>query len=245
MTTFSLHRGARWIGIACTATTLLHAAVSPASALAAGPRVALDAGHSPAQPGARSAGGAPEHRFNTTLRARVADDLRAAGASVAYTAGDDEEIALQARSSRVPDADLFVSLHHDSMQQAYIDAGRQREFHGFAIFVSARNPDYQQSLRCAKAIGARLRAAGQQPSLYHAEPIRGENRPIIDGTLGIHRFDDLVVLRTARMPALLIEAGVIANPDEEARLQQPATVARVAGAISAGVLDCSRTASRL
>ena len=97
------------------------------------------------------------------------------------------------------------------MQQKYIDAGRQREFAGFSIFVSQRNPRYEESLRCAKAIGEALVAAGEKPSLYHAEPIAGENRPLLDRRLGVHRFDGLAVLKTATMPAVLVEAGVIVN----------------------------------
>ncbi|MCQ4384037.1 N-acetylmuramoyl-L-alanine amidase, partial [Clostridioides difficile] len=100
----------------------------------------------------------------------------------------------------------------------FIDAGRQREFRGVSVFVSERNPHYAASLRCAKAIAERLVASGARPSLYPAQPIRGENRPLIDPQLGIHRCDDLVVRRTAPIPAVLVEAGVIVNPDEEARL---------------------------
>ena len=55
-------------------------------------------------------------------------------------------------------------------------------------------------------------AAGEKPSLYHAEPIAGENRPLLDRRLGVHRFDGLAVLKTATMPAVLVEAGVIVNP---------------------------------
>lgn len=91
----------------------------------------------------------------------------------------------------------------------------------------------------AREIGERLRAAGETPSLYHADPIRGENRPLIDARLGIHRFDDLVVLRTARVPALLIEAGVIVNPREEARLAQADTIRRLGAAIAAGIEACT------
>jgi N-acetylmuramoyl-L-alanine amidase len=40
------------------------------------------------------------------------------------------------------------------------------------------------------------------------------------------------------MPAVLVEAGVIANPDEEPRLQNPATIAKIANAISEGVVAC-------
>ena len=200
--------------------------------------VIVDAGHTPAHPGATGASGRVEHLYNLDLSKAVAQDLQAAGERVVRTGADDREIGLADRPNAAPNADFFISIHHDSMPQAWIDEGRNRQLKGFAVFVSERNPHYEQSLACAKAIGERLLAAGETPSLYHATPIKGENRPLIDRQLGIHRFDDLVVLRTAPMPAVLVEAGVIVNPDEERRLAQPATIAKLANAISKGVVDC-------
>jgi N-acetylmuramoyl-L-alanine amidase len=200
--------------------------------------IIVDAGHTPAHPGATGASGRVEHLYNLDLSKAVTTDLEAAGDRVTRTGTDSREIALADRPNAEPKADFFISIHHDSIQQAWIDEGRRGEFRGYSIFVSELNPHYQQSLACAKAIGERLRAAGETPSLYHATPIKGENRPLIDRQLGIHRFDDLVVLKTAPMPAVLVEAGVIVNPDEERRLADPATIAKLAQAISRGILDC-------
>lgn len=200
--------------------------------------VIVDAGHTQAHPGATGASGRVEHLYNLDLSKAVADDLKADGDRVTRTGANDVEIALADRPNAVPNADFFISIHHDSMQQAWIDSGRNKALKGYAIFVSELNPHYERSVACAKAIGERLQAAGETPSLYHATPIKGEDRPLIDRRLGIHRFDDLVVLKTARMPAVLVEAGVIVNPDEERRLAQPATIDRLADAISKGVMDC-------
>jgi len=212
------------LGVLCVSTS--HAA-----------SIIVDAGHTPAHPGATGASGRVEHLYNLDLSKAVAFDLAAAGDRIIRT-GADGEIGLADRPNAAPKADFFISIHHDSMQQAWIDAGRNRELKGYAIFVSELNPHYQQSLTCAKAIGERLLAAGETPSLYHATPIKGENRPLIDRRLGIHRFDDLVVLKTAHMPAVLVEAGVIVNPGEERRLAEPATIRNLADAISRGIMDC-------
>ncbi len=201
--------------------------------------IVVDTGHTSARPGATGASGRVEYLYNLDLSGAVAERLGAHGDRVLRTSADGREIALDQRATQAPDASLFVSIHHDSMQQQFIDAGRQREFHGFAVFVSERNPHYAESLRCAKAIAERLIAAGETPSLYHAQPIRGENRPLIDPRLGIHRFDDLVVLRTAPVPAVLVEAGVIVNPDEEKRLARPDTIRRLSTAIAGGIDACT------
>ncbi|WP_175921665.1 N-acetylmuramoyl-L-alanine amidase family protein [Burkholderia latens] len=215
------------------------AAASPDAQSASASYIVVDTGHTPAHPGATGASGRVEYRYNLDLSTAVADRLVAHGDRVLRTSADGREIALDQRSTQAPDANLFVSIHHDSMQQQFIDAGRQREFRGFAVFVSERNPHYAESLRCAKSIAGRLVAAGERPSLYHAQPIKGENRPLIDPQLGIHRFDDLVVLRTAPIPAVLVEAGVIVNPDEEKRLAQRETIQRLAAAIAGGIDACT------
>ncbi|MDN7665320.1 N-acetylmuramoyl-L-alanine amidase family protein [Burkholderia vietnamiensis] len=226
---------------------LLAAPLVPGAARAAGPDapppsaryIVVDTGHTPAHPGATGASGRVEYRYNLDLSTAVAATLVAHGDRVLRTSADGREIALDQRSTQAPDANLFVSIHHDSMQQQFIDAGRQREFHGFAVFVSERNPHYAEGLRCAKSIAEHLLAAGERPSLYHAQPIKGENRPLIDPQLGIHRFDDLVVLRTAPIPAVLVEAGVIVNPDEEKRLAQRDTIQRLGASIAGGIDACT------
>ncbi|OZI35114.1 cell wall hydrolase [Bordetella genomosp. 10] len=201
--------------------------------------IVVDTGHTPQHPGATGASGRVEYQYNLDLSGAVAHDLMALDDRVKRVSVNGKEIALAERTAQAPDADFFISIHHDSMPQAWIDAGRQREFAGYSIFVSRLNPHYDQSLRCAQAIGEHLLAAGEKPSLYHATPIPGENRPLIDKRLGIHRFDDLVVLKTATMPAVLVEAGVIVNPDEEKRLAQPQTIAKLANAIAQAVHDCN------
>ncbi len=92
--------------------------------------------------------------------------------------------------------------------------------------MSRLNSHTESSLKCASAIGAALRGAGFRPSRYHADPIVGENRPFADEANGVHYFDNLAVLKTASIPALLFEAGVIVNRDEELRMRDPAVRSR-------------------
>lgn len=212
------------------------------SALAALPvqaaHIVVDTGHTPKKPGATGASGRVEYLYNLDLSGAVAADLTGLGDKVTRVSADGKEIELAQRATRERSANLFVSIHHDSMQQQFIDAGRQREFAGYAVFVSKKNPHYEASLQCAKAIAWELKAAGEKPSLYHAEPIPGENRPLIDRELGVHQFDDLIVLKTAPMPAVLVEAGNIVNPDEESRMAQAATIERISAAIARGAHGC-------
>ncbi|WP_230414249.1 N-acetylmuramoyl-L-alanine amidase [Collimonas silvisoli] len=201
-------------------------------------QVLIDTGHTTENPGAIGAAGHREFDLNRQLAVALSKALKAQGLDVVDVAAQGSPASLQARTEASGSAALFVSIHHDSMQQAWLDAGRSREFSGYAIFVSASKPQYARSLECAKSISRKLLSMGEHPSLYHATPIAGENRPLLDRSLGIHRFDDLVVLKTAESPALLIEIGVLANPDQEARLASPRFAGLAANAIAGGIRQC-------
>jgi len=54
----------------------------------------------------------------------------------------------------------------------------------------------------------------------------------------VHYYDNLIVLKTARTPAVLLEAGVIVNRDEELKVQSEETRTRIAAAVAQGVERC-------
>jgi N-acetylmuramoyl-L-alanine amidase len=60
-------------------------------------------------------------------------------------------------------------------------------------------------------------------------------RQLVDAEAGVYRFDQLVVLRQTRMPAVLLEAGSIINRDEELVLQSPERQATIAEAVTDAV----------
>lgn len=233
------------------------AAAAPAPACSPGDFViALDVGHSLRSPGATSARGVPEFRFNQGLAAVVADALAAAGFRKGFVINADGRIgSLQERVAQADrrHAGLFLAIHHDSVQPRYLaewttDGVTYRysdQFHGFSLFVSGKNPRFTDSRRFATLTGQALTARGFTPTLHHAEPIPGEGRPLLDAVLGLYRFDDLIVLKEAGMPAVLLEAGVIPNRDEELKLTDPAYRQRIAAAIVAAAQEyCSGVSGR-
>ena len=207
---------------------------APIAASAA--EVAVDVGHSLDKPGVISVTGVPEFEYNKALAFRVREALESTGLRVRMIGERGDFTELAARPRAATGADLFVSIHHDSVQERYLPvAGR---FAGFSLFVSRLNPKVKESLACASAIGAAMRRAGFTPSRYHADPVLGESRPFADEQNGVHYFDNLAVAKTATLPALLFEAGVIVNPEEEARVSKPEVRAAMAGAIAQGVSQC-------
>ncbi len=125
--------------------------------------------------------------------------------------------------------DLLLSIHHDCTRERYIRrwefAGVERnysdKFSGHSLFVSIKNALYRQSVAFAKLLGRELAAAGLQYTPQHAEDIPTARLPLIDAELGVYRYDNLVVLKDVRVPAVLFEAGLIINRKEELILATP------------------------
>lgn len=233
---------ARRLALTCLAMTGVHANAGKA------PLVAVDVGHTLQAPGATSARGAREYDLNSALARVIADHLRAAGLPVMLVNGDGRIAALTQRTAAATQsgAGFFLSVHHDSVQPQFLERWtlhgtphwRSRGRRGFSLFVSRKNPDLTTSLRCASRVGNALREAGFSPSTYHAEEIPGESRTFADADNGVYYDDNLAVLRTASSPAILLEAGVITDPDEESRLRAPPARQRLASAVAAGLRAC-------
>ena len=198
--------------------------------------MAVDVGHYRGKPGVISATGRPEFDYNLELAVQVANELRTRGLAVRMIGERGDYAELHHRTRDAKGADLFVSIHHDSVQERYLPVASK--FAGYSLFVSRRNPRAKEALACASAIGERMRAAGLVASRYHADPVLGESRPFADEANGVHWYDNLAVGHTASMPSVLVEAGVIVNRDEEARMRDPKVQAAIAAAVAEGAARC-------
>lgn len=211
------------------------------AAIAAPAVVAVDVGHGIKDSGALSARGRPEFEFNQVFASVLADALRSRQLGVAEInfAGDIGSLA--ARPAQASGSDFFISIHHDSISETWLQFwdwdGREASYtevkRGYGIFVSAQNPDLASSLRCASSIGAMLRRAGFVPSTWH-----GRKHFPADAENGVWYYDNLVVLYRTTLPAVLFEAGVIKHREEELELRDPARQARMADAVATGIAAC-------
>lgn len=209
--------------------------------VAAAPRVAVDVGHTLAEPGAMSARGRSEFEFNRELGGLLAFALRARAVAVqeinfAGVIGSLAERPEQARGS-----DFFISIHHDSISPEYLqfwdwdgyEANHTTLKRGFGIFVSRRNPELAASLRCASVLGTGLRRAGFEPTTWH-----GRKHQPADAENGVWYYDNLVVLHKSTFPALLFEAGVIKHREEELELLDAERQLRMAEVLADGLAAC-------
>jgi N-acetylmuramoyl-L-alanine amidase len=155
-------------------------------------------------------------------------------------------LAERVRRAKALAADLFLSIHHDSVPTRFLEKweveGEERSFSdrfsGHSIFISQDSSDYAGSLLFARLLGGQLQERGLKYTPHYTDPIMGNRkRRLVDAHAGVYRYDQLIVLRTTGMPAVLLEAGSIINREEELRMasaeHQALTSAAVADAVTA------------
>jgi N-acetylmuramoyl-L-alanine amidase len=221
-------------------------------------RVILDVGHSAEIPGALSARGVGEYTFNLSLAQAIEKKLLEAGFSktaLLITPGK----AIAGLVSRVnyathAPADLFLSIHHDAVPDSFLEKwtydGKSHNycdrFKGHSIFISRDGSEYKASFLFGKLLGNQLKAQGLTYTPHYVEKFMGRRqRELVDADAGVYRFDNLVVLRSTNMPAVLFEAGSIINRDEELLMASPEHQSTIAAAVTTAVENyCQAQGSR-
>ncbi len=178
--------------------------------------IVLDPGHSPKNTspydGAIGPMGTFEYQVNMAIARKLNEDLLALGASVQMTRSGDETVALADRPGKAKDlgGDLFISIHNNAIGDGEDPFSQPR---GFSIFHYQRH-----SMDLAAAV--------------HRSYVK--NIPLPDEGL---RYGDYLVARMTWMPAILVESAYMIFPDQEEMLNSPGFQARLASAITEGVLD--------
>jgi N-acetylmuramoyl-L-alanine amidase len=211
-------------------------------------RVVVDVGHTSESPGAKSARGVGEYDFNLRLATLVEQDLLRAGFGrtvLLITDGPTRKgLAERVARANALSADLFLSIHHDSVPDSFLQAweyeGEKRHysdrFKGHSIFFSNDNVDPAASLMFGHLLGEELKARGLQYTPHYIEKFMGRRqRLLVDVKAGVYRYDQLIVLRTTHMPAVLLEAGSIINRDEELELSSHEHRALISAAVTDAV----------
>ena len=211
-------------------------------------RAVVDVGHTAEAPGAMSARGVPEFEFNLRLAKLIEERLIERGfvnANLLITEGP-ARIGLSERVRRANalKADLLVSIHHDSVPQflkeEWEHEGQRQSysdrFKGHSIFVSHGNRKRAASYTFGRLLGRALNANGLEYTPHYSQAFMGRwRRDLVDAEAGVYRYDALIVLRTARMPAVLLEAGSIVNRDEELLLASAGHQLLIAGSVANAV----------
>jgi N-acetylmuramoyl-L-alanine amidase len=168
----------------------------------------IDAGHGGRDPGAIG-NGIQEKDVVLPISLDLGRALQSMGYSVYYTRTNDVEVDLEPRvaSAESVNADLFVSIHANSLASRNTGVNGVETFHARGSAVGKELAEYVQSQIIANtgATDRSVKAAG----FY-------------------------VIARTS-MPAILIETGFVTNPTEAANLNNPSYQKRMAEAIARGI----------
>jgi N-acetylmuramoyl-L-alanine amidase len=213
-------------------------------------RIVLDVGHTAVSEGATSARNVAEFVFNLRLAQRIEEKLRSEGfpeARLLLTEGKARP-SLVKRVAAANDlhANLFLSIHHDSVPNSLLEnwefEGKKSHFSdrfsGYSVYVSRGNPDFKTSLAFAELVGKEMKAQGLQYAQQYTQAIMGRYRhPLLNRVTGVYSYDQLVVLRSTRMPAVLLEAGSIINRDEELKMSSPERQDIISSAVAAAAKE--------
>ena len=216
--------------------------------------IALDAGHGGVDPGATGASGTLEKDVVLAAVEALKTELEARGNyKVVLTRGDDNFITLKdrVRAGRAGKADLFISLHADSVSDASV--------HGASI--------YTLSETASDSVAAELEESENASDIISGVDLSGENDevstilidlaqretknrasvfaqmvlPELDKQTGLiskpHRFAGFRVLKAPDVPSVLIELGFLSNATDEQRLTSPKWRKGAARAIARAVDD--------
>lgn len=177
------------------------------------PVVVLDAGHGGKQSGAVSLTGKLEKTFNLAVILKAGAILEQEGwADVVYTRTTDATLGLQDRVkiAQAANATLFVSLHANSLDKSYPNRDK---INGSETYYSR-----SESLPLAQIMQKHLVAG----TGFKDNGVRSKS---------------LHVTRETKMPAILLEAGYLTNPGNDAALYSEQLQDNLAREIVAGIKE--------
>jgi len=227
------------------------------------PVVVIDAGHGGVDPGAIGVSGLYEKDVTLAVALQAADLLRRTGRYEVHLTRD-RDVFLQLRErvaiARAHQADLFVSVHADSVKNPSV--------RGAAV--------YTLSETASDAEAASLAAAENKADIIAGVDLVGETEDVASILIDLvqrdtknrsaemarytveefrkhaglrqrpHRFAGFRVLKAPDVPSVLIELGFMSNREDERMLRSKDGQARLARAVAAAVqsyLDRSREAA--
>jgi len=214
--------------------------------------VAVDAGHGGVDPGAIGRGGTREKDVTLAIARALAQRIDAEpGMHAVLTRNRDEFVELWDRiaRARAAHADLFVSVHADSI--------RDRSISGASVYVLSVHGASSEAARVLAdrensadlmggipidsngVLGAVLVDAAQDQIIGMSASAAERVMTALEGVGEIRKAQvqraGFVVLKSPAIPSLLVETAYISNPLEERRLRSTEQQSRLAEAIATGV----------
>ncbi|HWQ09190.1 MAG TPA: N-acetylmuramoyl-L-alanine amidase, partial [Holophaga sp.] len=211
------------------------------------PRIVLDPGHGGEDEGAKGRKGLREKDVALDLALALKAELQNQGCEVLLTRQDDAFIPVwdRTRIANEAGADLFVSLH--------LNAAKARAAKGSEVFFLSQSAGDADAAEVAAlenqgavappgtegVVASILDDMAQKAFLQDSEKLAVDVQDQLNRLGGIRergvKQAPFAVLRSAAMPAVLVETAFISNPKEEEKLKDPAFLDQVARAIARGI----------
>ncbi len=208
--------------------------------------VVIDAGHGGRDSGA-SGLASVEKDINLAAALTLADQLGKSGRyKVVLTRASDVYVPLETRVriAQRAGADLFISIHSDSgpetsLKGASIYTLSDKATQRATRFVSGDNWFMKTSLTGDQGVRDILFDLTQRATRNRSAVFAQTLLTHIEGKAPLlrrsHRDAGFMVLLAPDVPAVLLEMGFVSNPDDEARLRDPAGRARLMSAVARAV----------
>ena len=213
-------------------------------------KIIIDPGHGGKDPGAISRTGLKEKDINLDIAKRIKKLLVQQGNEVIMTRETDKTVSLaeRARIANSNHADLFISVHANS--------NRVRRIRGFEIYcLSSKINDSARALSTAQKVEPDIRDASTfglttdikailwdlifTENRAESEELARQICHLVDDRLELmvssQKKAGFQVLKSTRMPAILIEVGYLSNSYEEKMLNNSVYRQQIAEAIALGV----------
>ena len=202
--------------------------------------ICLDAGHGGKDPG-NQVGSHQEKRYTLLLAQEVRDLLAQSGFRVVMTRAGDSYPERSARPeiARRARADLFISFHYNSVTG---DGNGTRGVESYCLTpAGATSTNARGEVGDTRAVLGNLANARSTLLAYQIQKTLVHRVGMEDRGLKRARFE---ILRTAEMPAVLIECGFMSDPAEAQRIFDSVFRRRMAKAIVDGVLGYKQRVER-
>ncbi|MFL2771611.1 MAG: N-acetylmuramoyl-L-alanine amidase [Rhodospirillaceae bacterium] len=202
------------------------------------PVIAIDPGHGGVDPGAIGVSGVREKEITLAAAKEMKKALEQTGRyKVILTRDRDVSLGLRQRiaKSRRSSADVFVSLHADSIKRpevrglsVYTLSEKASDREAAALAVKENKADLiigmdltNESADVRNILLDLARRESLNLAAHLATKLISELRRQVKLLRNSHRFAGFVVLKAPDVPSLLLEMGYLSNKEEERALRQP------------------------
>jgi N-acetylmuramoyl-L-alanine amidase len=216
--------------------------------------IVIDPGHGGIDGGAKGSSGTEEKTITLAFALELKAKLASTGKyEVHVTREKDEFLRLdeRVRIARQHEADLFISIHADTIRlkgirgaTVYTVSDKASDEEAEALAIRENLSDQLAGMEIegekqevADILVDLIRRETHNFSIRFARSLIGE----LSNTVGLinnpHRFAGFKVLKAPDVPSVLVELGYMSNPKDEAQLRDPDWRGKAATSISNAIAD--------